>query len=107
MILTAETIKWESVYGDPIEFDFPITPDAESTVTTFVGGSAQVAFVNGETRIAGTGTIVSALKGHGSFAVNAVPVGEWELQIRATPPAGQAQTMRRLKWTVLKSAFTA
>jgi len=107
MIVDTSITKLEIVQGDPFEFDFTIDPDDESTVTTFSGGSAAVGMIFGSTKVLGVGTITGPLKGHGSFAavVSQLVSGAWELQIQATPPAGLAQTMRRIQVTIHKSAF--
>ena len=105
VILDSNTIKWESFYGDPIIFDFSITPDAESAVATFVGGTAEASFYSAEASYAGVASITSALKGHAEFAAGLVPVGTYDLLIRISPPGGPKQTVKKLRWTVNPSPF--
>lgn len=91
----------------PLDFLATIAIDPASGVSTMIGAAVRVDALNISTGVktTGTATVAGATTIQGTFAAGVLPVGEYEIQVLATPPGKLAQVVSTDRWQVKLGAF--
>lgn len=91
----------------PLYFKATIAIDPATGVSTMIGAAVRADALNLETKVKtpGTATVTGATTIEGTFAAGLLPVGEYEIQVLATPPGNLAQVVSRDRWQVKLGAF--